>query len=116
MFSLQGSLIPLFRLDGLFRIGGAVQEQNQALVVVVEDEEQRAGLLIDELIGRQLVVIKALGEAMRGIPGISGGAILPNGRVGLILDVGGLVRFATAGHGQGTRQQFCGAKDKVLAA
>jgi two-component system, chemotaxis family, sensor kinase CheA len=116
MFSLQGSLIPLFRLSGLFRIGGPAQEQNQALVVVVEDEEHRAGLLIDELIGRQQVVIKTLGEALRDIPGISGGAILPNGRVGLILDVGGLVRFATAGHSQDPKQQAYGAKDKVLAA
>jgi two-component system chemotaxis sensor kinase CheA len=116
MFSLQRNLIPLFRLDGLFRIGSAVQEQNHALVVVVEDEEHQAGLLIDELIGRQQVVVKTLGEAMRDIRGISGGAILPNGRVGLILDVAGLVRFATAGPGQGIKQQSCGAIDKILAA
>lgn len=96
-FALRGSLIPLFRLADLYRIGGDGQDQNKPLVVVVEDEERQAGLLIDELIGRQQVVIKTLGEAMKDIPGISGGAILPNGRVGLILDVGGLVRFATAG-------------------
>jgi two-component system chemotaxis sensor kinase CheA len=116
MFCLPESLIPLFRLDGLFCIGGDTQEQNPGLVVVVEDEEHQAGLIVDELIGRQQVVIKALGEAMRDIPGISGGAILPNGRVGLILDVAGLLRFATAGHGQRLRQQSCGAIGKVLAA
>jgi two-component system, chemotaxis family, sensor kinase CheA len=63
-------------------------------VVVVEDEERQAGLVIDELVGRQQVVIKSLGETMKNIPGISGGAIMPDGRVGLILDVGGLLRFA----------------------
>ena len=115
MFSLQGNLIPLFRLDGIFQIGDAVQEQSHPLVVVVEDDEHQAGLIVDQLIGRQQVVIKTLGEAMRDIPGISGGAILPNGRVGLILDVAGLVKFATAGHGQGIRQQSCKTIDKVLA-
>jgi two-component system chemotaxis sensor kinase CheA len=116
MFAIQGNLIPLFRLDDLFRIEGAVQKHNEALVVVVEDGELQAGLLVNKLIGRQQVVMKTLGAAMRDIPGISGGAILPNGRVGLILDVGGLVRFATKGPGPGMRQCFCGAKEKVLAA
>ena len=116
MFALQGSLLPLFRPAGLFGTGDTGREQNQALVVVVEDEERRAGLLVDELIGRQQVVIKTLGEALKNIPGISGGAILPNGRVGLILDVGGLVRLATAGPGQGTSERACRTKDKALAA
>jgi two-component system chemotaxis sensor kinase CheA len=95
MFSLQGKLIPLFRLDSLFAIKGAEQDPAMALVMVIEDDGSQAGLLIDELIGRQQVVIKTLGENMRDIPGISGGAIMPNGRVGLILDIGGLVKFAT---------------------
>jgi two-component system chemotaxis sensor kinase CheA len=95
MLSLQGKLIPLFRLDSLFDIKGAEQDPARALVMVIEDNGSQAGLLIDELIGRQQVVIKTLGESMRDIPGISGGAIMPNGRVGLILDVGGLVKFAT---------------------
>lgn len=116
MLSLQGKLIPLFRLASLYQIEIAAQDHNQALVVVVEDEECQAGFLIDELIGRQQVVIKTLGETMRDIPGISGGAILPNGRVGLILDVGGLVKFATAGHRQTTMEESYGAKDKVRAA
>ena len=98
MLSLQGELIPLFRLAGLYRIDDAKQSQNQGIVVVVEDEERQAGLIIDELIGRQQVVIKTLGETMQDIPGIAGAAILPSGRVGLIVDVGSLIRFANAGH------------------
>jgi two-component system chemotaxis sensor kinase CheA len=94
MLSFQGKLIPLFRLNSLFDIRGAEQDPARALVMVIEDNDTQAGVLIDELIGRQQVVIKTLGESMRDIPGISGGAIMPNGRVGLILDVGGLVKFA----------------------
>jgi two-component system chemotaxis sensor kinase CheA len=94
MLSLQGKLIPLFRLDSLFDIRGAEQDPARAVVMVIEENGTRAGLIIDELIGRQQVVIKTLGESMLDIPGISGGAIMPNGRVGLILDVGGLVKFA----------------------
>ena len=94
MLSLQGKLIPLFRLDSLFDIRGAEQDPARALVMVIEDNGSQACLLIDELIGRQQVVIKSLGETMRDIPGISGGAIMTNGRVGLILDVGSLEKFA----------------------
>lgn len=94
MLSLQGKLIPLFRLAGLYRIDDAKQSPNQEIVVVVEDEDRQAGLIIDELIGRQQVVIKTLGETMNDIPGIAGGAIMPSGRVGLIVDVGSLVFVA----------------------
>ncbi|MBW2100634.1 MAG: chemotaxis protein CheW, partial [Deltaproteobacteria bacterium] len=96
ILTLQGKIIPLFRLDTLFDIEGVEHDTRRELVVVIEDEDRQAGLFIDELIGRQQVVIKTLGETMRDIPGISGGAVMPNGRVGLILDVGGLVKLANA--------------------
>ena len=108
MLSLQSQLIPLFELASLYQIAVTNRDEAQHLVVVVEDEERLVGLLIDELIGRQQVVVKTLGETMREIPGISGGAILPNGRVGLILDVGGLMRFATAGIGQTALEEING--------
>jgi two-component system chemotaxis sensor kinase CheA len=46
--------------------------------------------LVDELVGKQEVVIKSLGEKLKNIPGIAGGAILGDGRVGLILDMDGV--------------------------
>ncbi|OQY55930.1 MAG: hypothetical protein B6245_19045 [Desulfobacteraceae bacterium 4572_88] len=99
MLSLRGRLIPVFRLSGLFGIRDAEQDPTQAIVMVVEDDGRQAGVLVDELIGSQQIVIKTLGETMRNIPGISGSAIMPDGRVGLILDVGGLVGLAThTGH------------------
>jgi len=102
MLSLQGGLIPLFKLSSLYNIEGDNNGNGRGneLIVVVEDDNQQAGFIIDELIGRQQVVIKSLGESMREIPGIAGGAIMPSGRVGLILDVGGLVRHANS---EGTR-------------
>ena len=96
MLSLQGGLIPLFKLSSLYHLGGNGNSSDNELVVVVEDDNQQAGFIIDELIGRQQVVIKSLGDTMKEIPGIAGGAIMPNGRVGLILDVGGLVKHANA--------------------
>lgn len=101
MLSLQGKLIPLFRLADLFQIEGSAKNQDEELVVVIEDDKSQAGLVIDELIGRQQVVIKSLGETMHDVPGISGSAIMPNGRVGLILDAGGIMKFATSGNGKG---------------
>jgi len=105
MISVQGKLIPLVRLVELYGLGGEDVDDDNMLVVIVEDEHHKAGLVIHELIGRQQVVIKTLGETMRHIPGISGSAIMPNGRVGLILDVGSLMRYAS-------RDGHDGSKDK----
>lgn len=116
MLSLQGQLIPLFRLAELYQVNDADREPDQELTVVVEDEGRHVGLLIDELVGRQQVVIKSLGETMSEIPGISGGAILPNGRVGLILDIGGLTKFATAGNDDPGRDESESRRPEIHAA
>jgi two-component system chemotaxis sensor kinase CheA len=117
MLTLQGKLIPLFRLADLFQIEGAEQNQDEQLVVVIEDDKSQAGLIIDELIGRQQVVIKSLGETMHDIEGISGSAIMPNGRVGLILDASGIMKFATSGNGEGVipANEFNGSRAKQEA-
>ena len=94
MLDVQGQLLPLFRLSSLFGIDEAIEDATQALAVVVEDDGRRVCLLADELLGQQQIVIKSLGETMRGLLGLSGGAIMPDGLVGLILDVNGLVRLA----------------------
>ena len=94
MLQTEEGLIPLHRIHRLFDIPGAVSDPTQASVVVIEHEGKRVGLLIDELLGQQQIVIKSLGESMRGLEGIAGGAIMPDGRVGLILDLDSLIRFA----------------------
>jgi len=93
MISMQGQLISVFRLHRLFGIDGATTDPTKAVVVIVEDDGKQAGLMVDELLGQQQIVIKSLGEAMKGVLGIAGGAVMPDGTVGLILDVGGVVKL-----------------------
>lgn len=99
MLKIQGRLLPLFRLVRLFGLHDAIDDMREGIVVVVEDEGRQTGILVDEILGQQQIVIKSLGEALQGIPGIAGGAIMPDGTVGLILDVGGLVRLANGAMG-----------------
>ncbi len=94
MISVLGQLIPIYRLSNLFSIDSAEQDPTKALLVVIEEDGKKAALMVDELMGKQQVVIKSLGETLKGLNGISGGAIMPDGRIGLILDVGGLVKLA----------------------
>jgi two-component system chemotaxis sensor kinase CheA len=85
---LRGELMPLFRLHRLFGVDSAIEDPVQGLLVVVGDEDRRCALLVDELLGQQQVVAKSLTKAVGKIPGVSGGAILGDGQVGLILDTG----------------------------
>lgn len=95
---LRGELMPIARLHALFDVPEAVQSPLEGLLMIVGDGERRTALLVDELLGQQQVVAKALGDALGKVPGISGGAILGDGRVGLILDVSETVALAQ-GHG-----------------
>lgn len=94
MIQVQGELIPVFHLDRIFGIERRKELPEELLVVVVEDDRKKTGILIDELIGQQQIVIKNLGDFLKNTEGISGGAIMGDGSVGLILDVSGLVRLA----------------------
>lgn len=102
MLSLQGSLLPLFRLSRLFNCPNAEEDLTQAIVVIAEDDGRQVGLVVDGLLGQQQIVIKSLGDAVQRTPGIAGGAIMPDGHVGLILDIAGLVRLAHAGGADGS--------------
>ncbi len=94
---LRGELMPVFRLHRLFGITGGVEELTQGLLVILEDGDRRCALLVDELLGQQHVVAKTLGDGFGDIPGISGGAILGDGRVGLIIDPGEVASLARSG-------------------
>ncbi len=91
VLTLRGDYIRLIRLYDLFGIKNAITETTRGLVVVVETEGgDRIGLLVDELLGQQQVVIKSLDSNYRPVEGISAATILGDGRVALILDVGAL--------------------------
>lgn len=94
MVMLRGELLPLFRLHNLFDVPDAIQDPYEGLLVVIEGDGKQCALMVDELLGQQQVVIKSLGQGMAKVPGISGGAILGDGRVGLILDATGILQLA----------------------
>ncbi|MBN2317362.1 MAG: chemotaxis protein CheW, partial [Sedimentisphaerales bacterium] len=90
----RDQLLPLVKLHELFTISSSVQDATKALLVVVEENDTRCCVLVDELLGQQQVVIKSLGEGFGSVKGISGGAIMGDGKVSLILDVPGLITLA----------------------
>ncbi|MDR3205326.1 MAG: chemotaxis protein CheW [Deltaproteobacteria bacterium] len=90
MIKVRDRLLPLLRLDRIVCVDGAEADPAKALVVVVENEGQRRCLLVDEVLGKQEVVIKSLGERLKYVRTLAGGTILGDGRVGLILDINGL--------------------------
>ncbi|MCF8038764.1 MAG: chemotaxis protein CheA [Desulfohalobiaceae bacterium] len=92
----RNRLLPLFRLADLFNINDAQTDPAKALVVVIEDSGRQFALLVDELLGQNQTVIKNLGQGLRDVEGIAGASIMPDGTPGLIIDVNGLVKLATA--------------------
>jgi two-component system chemotaxis sensor kinase CheA len=83
--------VPLVRLGRWLGVA-AEEDPTRAIVVVLDAGHDRRCLLVDELVGKQEVVIKSLGETFAGRTGFAGAAILGDGRVGLILDAPALVR------------------------
>ena len=96
MVNVRGKLCPLLRLYQYFDQPTKVIEPTDGIVVVVESGDQTRCLMVDELIGKQEVVIKSLGSALKKNPSLAGGAVLGDGRVGLILNVDSLVKLNNA--------------------
>jgi two-component system chemotaxis sensor kinase CheA len=90
MVRLRDQVMPVVRLSERFGIRAANQSLEQSLLIVTETESRTFSLVVDELLGRQEVVIKSLGEVFGNVAGVAGGAILGDGRVGLILDPKGV--------------------------
>jgi two-component system chemotaxis sensor kinase CheA len=94
--NVMGSLIPLVRLYDLLGIEPEHVNPWEAVIVVIEGENGAKCLLVDEIIGEDEVVIKSLGEGLKSARGVSGGAIMGDGSVGLILDPEGLFELSEA--------------------
>ena len=93
MLNLRGEVLPLIRLREYFAIGGRAGRREN--VVVVKYAGNKAGLVVDELMGEFQTVIKPLGQIFAHLRGISGSTILGSGEVALILDVPSLITLAT---------------------
>ncbi|HEY4045344.1 MAG TPA: chemotaxis protein CheA [Acidobacteriaceae bacterium] len=90
MILMRGELLPLVRLHSRFAIEPRTTDPCAGLLVVAESGGKQFCLLVDELIGRQEIVIKSLGDIFQDCTGLAGCAILGDGRVGLILDLPGI--------------------------
>jgi two-component system chemotaxis sensor kinase CheA len=95
MIHIRGEYLPFIALAEVFGLPG-VEDITRGLVVVVEGEEGRAALFVDELLGQHQVVIKSLEANYRKVPGMSGATIMGDGRVALILDVAAAIRLGLA--------------------
>ncbi len=96
--NLRGEWVPLVRLYEIFNVTPEYTDPSQALLVIVEAENRRVAVLVDELTGQQQVVIKSLEQNYKKVEAISGATILGDGQVALILDVPGLAKLARVGH------------------
>jgi two-component system chemotaxis sensor kinase CheA len=94
MIDFQGKTLPIFKLGDIFNVSEAVTDISKGMVIVVNDGKSSSGLLVDEIIGQQQIVAKSLDGEIKNVAGISGGTILSNGRVGLIIDVMEALRLA----------------------
>ncbi len=96
MIRERDSLLPLIRMKSICDVNNDVDQPWQGLVVVMESKDETRCLLVDELLGKDEYVIKSLGGNLEHVTGFSGGAILADGKVGLILDVHGIFELASA--------------------
>jgi len=96
-YKLRDEYIPMLRMQGLLDVYGNNDLGNQNLMVVVEGDGKKAGLVVDELLGQQQVVIKSLEINYDRVDGISGATILGDGTVALIADVSGLINISSKG-------------------
>ena len=88
---LRGSVIPLVRLSDVLDVPKTGEEPTELTVVIVARGDKLAGLVVDNLIGQQEIVIKSIGKYINNSKMISGATILGDGEVALILDVNTLV-------------------------
>jgi two-component system chemotaxis sensor kinase CheA len=121
VLALRGEYLPLVYLHRLFSIDGAISDPCRGIVIIVQNESAgRVGIVVDELLGQQQVVVKSLEANYEPVDGISGATILGNGRVALILDVARLheidIRASAARSPASNASRIERAKDIIHAA
>ncbi len=100
MIMVRDNLVHLIRLDRLFgqnrdhSSNGKDIPPWERLAVIVENQGRRRCLLVDELLGKEEVVIKSLGGGLKDVKGIASGPVMGDGKVGLILDIAGIFDIA----------------------
>jgi two-component system, chemotaxis family, sensor kinase CheA len=91
---VRGEYVPMIALHQLFNIPTKITNPSEGILVLLEAEGKKVALFVDELVGQHQVVIKSLETNYRKVAGMSGATIMGDGRVAMIIDVGGLVKMA----------------------
>jgi len=110
ILNLRGELIPLIRLQQIFDLDSTRQDtlkglgargdiqspfpENSVVLVVEDSQGKRCGVMVDEILDQQQVVIKNLGTCLSNNPNLSGGAIMSDGSISLIIDISGIIKTA----------------------
>lgn len=97
VIELRNSTLPLLFLETVFNLSDRARGKSRFFVAVVGFADKKVGIVVDELLGQQDVVIKSLGESLSFVRGIAGAADLGNQKTILVLDVGGLMSEALRG-------------------
>jgi two-component system chemotaxis sensor kinase CheA len=91
MMMMRGAVLPLYRLGEILNCPNPLSEEEPMYTVVVRRGDKQIGLIVDQLIGQQEIVIKSLGNLLTGISGIAGAIVAGDGNVRLIVDIATLI-------------------------
>jgi len=94
LYRLRDDNVPVLPIYKMFNLETQCTEIDKALLVVVEADGQKIGLMVDDLLAQQQVVIKSLNDNYQQVAGISGATILGDGSVAMILDIPGMIHMA----------------------
>lgn len=92
LLKVRDDYLPVVSLHEVMGVGGPVKAATDSIAIIVQGEDTRYALLVDEPVGQQQIVVKNLEKNYRRIPGVSAATILGDGRVALIIDVVSLYR------------------------
>ncbi|GLQ32334.1 chemotaxis protein CheA [Litoribrevibacter albus] len=97
---LRDEYVPIVKLHELLNVEPDNYELENGLLVVVEADNSKVGLFVDDLLAQQQVVIKSLEQNYQRVEGISGATILGDGKVALIVDISGVLKMASQNNGR----------------
>lgn len=96
VIKVRGEYLPMIELHRVFDVAGAQTKPTQGILVIVQADDSRFALMVDELLGQHQVVVKNLETNYRKVPGISAATILGDGSVAFIIDVAAMPRIQRA--------------------
>ncbi len=91
---LRDEILTLVRLSDIFKVDTVIKNSSEFYVVVIGLAENKIGVIVDYLVGQEEVVIKSLGYYLKGTEGIAGATVRGDGKITLIVDVGGMMHMA----------------------